>query len=207
MTSFAFLVSGCGVYCGTENNELTLALLSVAQSGGKEEIFAPNEEYNIVNTNNNNILHNIVDPFGKNTDNIIKGNMLFESAKITRGKVKDLKELNVKNFDCLVLPGGYGVIKNFSNIEEILEGKTVELKINHLVREAIVNFHNAKKPILAICIAPLLVASVIQDCKITLGSSKNRPKNYPIHLNYEECSADSFCFDEENLIFEIVTNF
>jgi enhancing lycopene biosynthesis protein 2 len=188
MINLAFIVSGCGVYSGTENNEMTLSMLSASQNGATTEIFAPNEQCIMSN------------PFGKITESHETSNILYESAKITRGKVKDLSLLNIENFDALVLPGGFGVIKNLSNIAKYEMNKE-EIIVNPIVKKIIKDFHNVRKPILAICIAPLLVASVINNAKITLGAFSNKPKDYPIKFEYIECNADSFYLDEENLIY------
>ena len=39
-------------------------------------------------------------------------NCLQESARIARGNVKALSELDVANHDCLLIPGGFGAAKN-----------------------------------------------------------------------------------------------
>lgn len=40
-------------------------------------------------------------------------NVLVESARIARGNIKDIKELKAKDFDALILPGGFGAAKKF----------------------------------------------------------------------------------------------
>lgn len=52
-----------------------------------------------------------------------------ESARIARGNVKDIKELNHENYDALILPGGFGVAKNLSTFG--VDGK--EMKIHRKV--------------------------------------------------------------------------
>jgi enhancing lycopene biosynthesis protein 2 len=42
-------------------------------------------------------------------------NVLEESARIARGKISDLADLNADDFDALVVPGGFGAAKNLSN--------------------------------------------------------------------------------------------
>jgi enhancing lycopene biosynthesis protein 2 len=190
MINIAFIISGCGVFGGTENHEMTLAMLSISQLGGTIEVFAPNEKCNLV------------DPISGETKSE-SVNILTESAKITRGKVKDIKFLNVENFDGLVLPGGFGVAKNLSNIANFLfeENSNEDLKINEYVEKIILDFHQNKRPIVAICISPLLVASIIKGCKVTLGKISTIPKNYPIQLTCIECESDDFVSDDENLIY------
>ncbi|KAJ8338371.1 hypothetical protein SKAU_G00373370 [Synaphobranchus kaupii] len=43
-----------------------------------------------------------------------KRNVLQESARIARGEVTDLSELDVTSHDALIIPGGFGVAKNLS---------------------------------------------------------------------------------------------
>ena len=38
--------------------------------------------------------------------------MMEESARISRGSILDLKELDARNYDALIIPGGSGVAKN-----------------------------------------------------------------------------------------------
>ena len=49
--------------------------------------------------------------------------MLQESARIARGKVTDLAQLNVEDFDALLVPGGFGAAKNLS--DWALKGKKI----------------------------------------------------------------------------------
>jgi len=41
--------------------------------------------------------------------------MLKESARIARGNVKPVSELKAVDYDALIVPGGFGVAKNFSD--------------------------------------------------------------------------------------------
>ena len=191
---FAFIVSGSSVFGGTENNELTLALLAISRMGGEYKIFAPD------------IMCDLVDPFNGKSPGA-KSNILYESARITRGEVKDLKELKVEDFDVLVTPGGFGVVKNLSNIHKFLDNHDNhqdKIEINELVKRKIEEFHANHKFIVAICISPLLIASVIKHCTFTLGELSNEPKNFPIDLDCVECDKNQgFYLDAKNKIYSI----
>ena len=39
-------------------------------------------------------------------------NMMIEAARIARGEISPLSELNPENFDAIIFPGGAGVGKN-----------------------------------------------------------------------------------------------
>lgn len=36
----------------------------------------------------------------------------MESARIARGKIQDLNDLKVQDFDAVIFPGGFGAAKN-----------------------------------------------------------------------------------------------
>ena len=44
-----------------------------------------------------------------------KRNVLIESSRISRGKITDLSTIKHEKYDCLVIPGGFGVAKNLSS--------------------------------------------------------------------------------------------
>ena len=103
MSKFAVRLAGNGVYDGAEIHESVLAMLSIKQHGGTYEIFAPNIYQ-----------HHVVDHItGKEMPE--KRNVLVESARIARGNIKDLKQFNAKDFDALLIPGGFGAAKNLCN--------------------------------------------------------------------------------------------
>jgi len=110
------------------------------------------------------------------------------------------------DFDVLVMPGGFGVVKNLSNIHKFLDNKyennVDQIEVNDLVATKIRKFHDHHKTIIALCIAPLLVASVIKNCTFTLGGLGNKPKNFPIFIDCVECDKDmGFYLDKKHKIY------
>jgi enhancing lycopene biosynthesis protein 2 len=102
MKKFAVVLSGCGVFDGAEIHEATLSLLAIVKKGCSYEIFAPDiQQYHVVN-------HITGDEMEETR------NVLVESARIARGKIRDLKEFHPSDFDGLLLPGGFGAAKNLS---------------------------------------------------------------------------------------------
>ncbi len=97
--------------------------------------------------------------------------VLNESGKISRGKIKNLTELNSKEYDGLVLPGGFGVVKNLMNASSLEQVES----INPVLEKQILNFNREYKPIAAICIAPALIAKVLGKKKptLTIGNDKD----------------------------------
>lgn len=79
-------------------------LVALADEGAEAQCFAPDMTQ-----------HHCINHF--TGDNVLAApladrNVLHESARIARGKVKDVAALNVSEFDALVFPGGFGVAKN-----------------------------------------------------------------------------------------------
>ena len=72
------------------------------------------------------------------------------------------------------------------------------------MKKKIEEFHTSHKFIVAICISPLLIASVIKHCTFTLGDLSNEPKNFPIDLDCVECDKNQgFYLDAKNKIYSI----
>jgi len=91
--------------------------------------------------------------------------MLIESARIARGKIKALSAYRAEDFDGLLFPGGVGAAKNLCSYA--FEGK--ECSVNTEVARAIESTHTDGKPIGALCIAPVLLAKMVQGARLTVG--------------------------------------
>ena len=103
MKKVAVILAGCGVYDGAEINESVLTLLHIAKAGASYECFAPDIEQ----------MHTINHLTGE--EMAPNRNVLVEAARIARGEIKALTELNVNEFDALIVPGGFGAAKNLSD--------------------------------------------------------------------------------------------
>ncbi len=161
MKKFAVILSGCGVYDGAEIHESVLTLLAIAQNGAEYSIFAPD-----INQ------HHVINHYtGQPTDE--QRNVLVESARIARGKIEPLDNIDLRDFDALIFPGGFGVAKNLCNYA--FEGAhcIVEPKVTKLLREAV----SLRKPIGALCISPVLLAKVLGDVTITVGPDEGDAAN------------------------------
>lgn len=142
----AVLLSGCGYLDGAEIREAVLTLLYLDQQGAEVSCFSLNEAQ-----------HHVVNHMGG--DEVVGSrNILAESARIARGNVTDMKELKANDFDALVIPGGYGVAKNFAD----LAFKGAEMQAHPEFTRVAQEFHAASKPIGAICIAPAVLVGALQ---------------------------------------------
>ena len=95
-----------------------------------------------------------------------KRNVLVESARIARGKIKSLQELNPAEFDALILPGGFGAAKNLSNYA--FNGSN--MTINNVLADKLRAAHKLNKAIGAMCIAPVILAKVFEGAQLTIGN-------------------------------------
>ena len=104
-----------------------------------------------------------------------KRNVLVEAARIARGNIKDLKELNHSEFDAVFFPGGFGAAKNLSDFAS----KGAELTVDPEVERVLRDFHANRKPIGLACISPVLAAKVFgksDKVKLTVG---NKGEGWP----------------------------
>src|SRR3990167_1998651 len=120
---------------------------------------------------------------------------LKASAPIARDQLSPLAELQEKDYDILWMPGGMGVAKNLSTYAQDGPKCTVDADVLRVIEA----FRNAKKPIVAICFAPVIVAKVLegQGVRMTVGT-----KQEDFHLLQDlgakpvPCKADEFCVDQ-----------
>jgi len=183
MMRVAVVISGCGFLDGAEIFETVFTLLELDKNNIAVKVFAPNQKQHYVI---NHLTQKEV---------LEERNVLVESARIARGKIHALDELRVEDFDALILPGGFGVVTNLSDIAFKNENATV---IEDL-KAIIIKFHKLSKPIGAICISPAILAVILKDpvkAKITLGD-KN-PLITKLGALEETSSASDIVVDETN---------
>jgi enhancing lycopene biosynthesis protein 2 len=96
-------------------------------------------------------------------------NVLVESARIARGKIRDLKEFHPADFDGLLFPGGFGAAKNLSTWA--FEG--ADAAILPEVEVAITGMVAMKKPVGALCISPVILARVLGEVHLTIGDDES----------------------------------
>ncbi|MEA1898395.1 MAG: isoprenoid biosynthesis glyoxalase ElbB [Bacteroidota bacterium] len=154
---FAVVLSGNGVFDGAEIHEATLSLYAIVRNGGAYEIFAPDiPQHHVIN-------HITGEEMSESR------NVLVESARIARGKIRALHEFDASEFDALLFPGGFGAAKNLSSFA--FDG--ADCMVNEDVRKAIEAMVKAKKTIGALCIAPVILAKVLGEVDLTIGQDKS----------------------------------
>lgn len=181
------VLSGCGVYDGSEIHEAVFALLAIDKSGAEAVCMAPDAEFPEVN-------HLTGKPTGT------KRNALAESARIARGKIQCVKGVKASDLDAIVFPGGFGAAKNLCNFAEKGADATIHPEVSRILKEMAA----AKKPICAICIAPALVAATLgrdYSPRVTIGNdAKTAESINATGSRHQECPVTDFVVDRENRI-------
>jgi len=154
MNKVGVILSGCGVFDGTEIQEASATLIALAQHGIEYQCMAPDCELEVID-------HCTGEPTGE------KRNVLVESARIARGEIVNLKDVKGDDYDAFFLPGGFGAAKNLCTFATQGADCRVDPEVERVLKEA----NDAGKPIGFICIAPAIGAKVFGDkqVKVTIG--------------------------------------
>lgn len=182
MNKIAVILSGCGVYDGSETHEVVLTLLAIEQNGASYRCFAPNiEQHHVINHLTGEVSEQ-------------SRNVLVESARLCRGDVEDISELRAQYFDALIIPGGFGAAKNLSTFA--LDGDNYT--VNESVLKAASAFAKAEKPAGYMCIAPVLLPFVYgQGVQGTIGCDNDTAKLIAAKgLNHIDCEVDAVVVDQ-----------
>jgi enhancing lycopene biosynthesis protein 2 len=159
----AVILSGCGVFDGAEIHESVLVLLALDRAQAQVVCAAPDmAQHRVVN-------HVTKQPMPGESRNV-----LVESARIARGNIIPLSQLNVKEFDAVILPGGFGAATNLCNFA--LAGDRYDL--NPEVARVLEEARRAGKPIGFVCIAPVIAAKLFgpEKVEVTIGSDAGTAK-------------------------------
>jgi enhancing lycopene biosynthesis protein 2 len=181
------VLSGCGVFDGSEIHEAVLTLLAIDRNGAEAVCMAPDME-----------LSEVDHLAGKETG--AKRNVLVESARIARGKIRNIKEVKGDELDALIFPGGFGAAKNLCNFAAKGADAVLHPEVSRLLGE--IAF--ARKPIGAICIAPALVAAALgRKCSpsLTIGNDPGTAAAIAqTGSSHVDCPVAEFVLDRENKI-------
>jgi len=181
------LLSGCGVFDGTEVHESVLTLLYIDQAGADAVCFAPDiPQVQVIN--------HLTQQEEKETRNV-----LVESARIARGEIQNINDVDVAQLDAVILPGGFGAAKNLS--EFAFKGPQGE--VNKDVVTLLKKVIEAKKPLGALCIAPATVGMALRDIspELTIGNDEGITGALAsIGVKHTLCRVDEIVVDEKNRI-------
>jgi len=193
----AVLLSGNGVYDGSEIHESVACLLALNRLGVETICIAPDiAQHHVIN-------HLTGEQMPESR------NILVEAARLARGNIVSLSKVSANDFDALVMPGGFGVAKNFT--KWAFQGADGE--INADIKQFIAAFLDANKPIAALCMSPTTLAKVLEgsdrNAQLTVGNiDQNSPYDIAaiqqqinkIGSNAVDCDKDDVIVDDSNNI-------
>ncbi len=178
------ILSGCGVFDGSEIHEAVLTLLALDRAGAEVICAAPDvNQMHVVD-------HLTGQPMPGETRNVLQ-----ESARIARGRIRDLAQLSGSEIDGLMLPGGFGAAKNLCSYAT----SGADMQVHPQVERIVAEVHAQRKPIAMICIAPTLAARLLPGSRLTLGSPQDPSVADVTAMGAQHiaCPVDEFVVDEE----------
>lgn len=153
------LLSGCGVYDGAEIQESILTLLAIEEIGATYTCIS-------IDADQHHVVNHLT---GEEMPE--KRNMMVEAARIARGSIIEIKSIQPADIDALVIPGGFGSAKNFTTWA--FDGPNGTIRDD--VKLLLVNMINVGKPIVALCVSPVVLAKAFEGSSVklnlTIGSS------------------------------------
>ena len=166
----AVMLSGCGVYDGTEITEAVSTLINLSGRANYQCFSLNSAQMHTVNHTN-----------GSEYDSSLNRNILEESARIARGNVLNVDQLSANDYDCIIFPGGFGAAKNFCDFG--VNGENCS--VNTDITKVILDFYSKGKPMGFCCIAPVLPARVLTkeikdiNLSVTVGHEENTDGKWP----------------------------
>ncbi len=179
------ILSGCGVYDGSEIHEAVITMLALDRQGAEMVLCAPDSPQ----------MHVINHLTGEVAEDETR-NVLTESARIARGAVRDVAAVSADELDGLIIPGGFGAAKNLCDFAVKGPDCDVDPEVARLVREV----HGQHKPVAAVCIAPAVLARVLGDESpaLTIGTDDNTAAALEqMGARHQACPVTEFVVDRE----------
>lgn len=181
------VLSGCGVYDGSEIHEVVLTLWALDRAGVKIVLTAPNRDaFHVIN-------HLDGQP------EKVSRNVLVEAARIARGHIVDITEVRAESLDALIFPGGFGAAKNLSNFAVQGAGCEVIPEVRSLVDE----MYHQSKPLGFWCISPVLAARILgsEGITLTIGDDPDTAAALEkMGAHHQECGVTRCVVDEVHKI-------
>mgnify|MGYP005838655987 CR=1 FL=1 len=181
------VLSGCGVFDGSEIHEAVAILIALDKRGAKIICMAPD----ILQAATISHLTRQPDKQARR--------VLEESARIARGKIRDIATVKADELDALVFPGGFGAAKNLCTFAA--DGPAC--KVNPHVQRLMLEMHKARKPIGLACIAPVIAARVLGEAgvkpAVTIGTDPGTAGAVrTMKAEHRDTGPTDICVDEAN---------
>ena len=190
MKKIAVILSGCGNRDGSELQESLSLLLAIDRRGWQYQCFAPEGLFEVVPH---------IDVQDEEEEGTVldmeQRDIFVESARIARGNLLPLEEYNPADYDALALPGGMGAARNLSTFA--FDGP--RMVVVDSVQDAILETYRAHKPVVAMCIAPMVLAKVLgrYEVELTLGPDDNQASQVAkgFGCRVQACGPTDVCVD------------
>lgn len=197
MKNIAIILSGCGNRDGSELQESLSLMLAIDRRGWHYQCFAPEGFFEVVPhvdvIDDDDDAGTIVDTEQRD--------IFLESARIARGNLLPISAYRPADYDALALPGGMGAARNLSSFA--FDGP--RMTVIDSVTDAILDTYRAHRPILAMCIAPMVLAKVLgrYEVLLTLGPDDNQASHIARQLGcrIQACGPTDVCVDDEHSLF------
>ena len=152
----AIILSGCGVYDGSEIHEAVLTLLALDSRDVQVEFLAPDKPQ-----------ADVIDHLHGKPQAGTTRNVRTEAARIARGAVGDIAKADPGAYDMVLVPGGFGAAKNLCDFAT----RGADLEVFAPVAAFLKGAHTAGKPMGFICIAPVVAAKLFgaDGVHLTIG--------------------------------------
>lgn len=185
----AVVLSGCGVFDGSEIHESVITILELCKNGAEIEFLAPDIDQK-----------RVVNHLTSEETSEIR-NVLVESARIARGKIGPLGKAKATNYDAIIFPGGFGAALNLCDYGV----KGSECDVNPDVERFIVEGFENGIPLGFICIAPALAARILgrraTGLKVTIGNDPKVAEDIrKMGASHVECKVDDCVVDANNKV-------
>lgn len=186
MKKIGVVLSGCGVFDGSEIHEAVITLLAIARAGAEAVCFAPDKpQAEVIN-------------HLQNEKAAESRNVLIEAARITRGRVIPLAQANANELDALIVPGGFGAAKNLSNFATVGTECLVDSDLRQLTRA----LHAQGKPLGFMCIAPVMLPKILDmPVRLTIGTDIDIAEMLEeMGAEHVPCPVDDIVVDAEQKV-------
>ena len=176
MKKIGVVLSGCGVYDGSEIHEAVITLLAIARSGAQAICYAPDKAQT-------DVINHLTGEAQAESRNV-----LVEAARIARGEIQPLANARADALDALIVPGGFGAAKNLSNFAS--QGS--ECEVDSDLKALALAMHQAGKPLPKIFSIPL---------RVTIGTDLDTADAVEeMGAEHVPCPVDDIVVDEDNKV-------
>jgi enhancing lycopene biosynthesis protein 2 len=180
----AVVLSGCGVFDGSEIHESVLTMLALSCAGVSYQCMAPNVQQA-------HVINHLTGQVAANESR----NVLVEAARIARGEIIDIANADSHDYAAVFFPGGFGAAKNLSDFA--FKGSSCQIQPD--VLRFAKAMAAAKKPACYICIAPAMIPLIYgAGAQLTIGNDQSTAQTIELMGGeHMDCPVQEFVVDKE----------